>query len=217
MAFTVKSDNSFKTTLSSKELNDAIHKKIPNAKHLSPNGHNLQKSKLAKKNRNTILLQIELNYAFSQIPLHKDTQKHCNFNIPGGNATGTFRFINGFYGLTEMPAIFHKAKDYTLNDIKSAHAFLDDIIIITTGSLNEHEQEIKKVLSRLDKENLTISLHKCMFAETEITWLGHKISPDGIIPTEKNTKAIAQMEQPHTLKQLRPFMGSMNDRSCFST
>ena len=116
-----------------------------------------------------------------------------------------------------MPAIFQKAKDYTLNDIKSAHAFLDDIIIITMGSLNEHEQEINKVLSRLDKENLTISLHNCKFAQTEITWLGHKISQDGIIPTEKNTKAIAQMEQPHTLKQLRSFMGSMIDRSCFST
>ena len=46
--------------------------------------------------------------------------------------------MNGFYGLTDMPATFQKAVDLTLN-IKSAHAFLDDIIIITKGAIKEHE------------------------------------------------------------------------------
>ena len=147
--------------------------------------------------------KIDLKYAYSQIPLHKDTQKHCKFNILGGNATGTYRFINGFYGLTDMPATFQKAIDYTLNNINSAHAFLDDIIIITKGSLDNHEKQIMKVLSRLDNENLAISLHRCEFAQTEIIWLGYRISPNGIIPTEKKTDSISEMDTPHTLKQLR--------------
>ena len=58
-----------------------------------------------------------------------------------------------------------------------------------------------KVLSRLDKEILAISLHKFEFAQTEIAWLGYKISPNGILPTEKKTKAISEMEQPHTHTQ----------------
>ena len=90
------------------------------------------------------------------------------FNILGGNATGTYRFINGSYGLTDMPATLQKAIDYTLNNINSADAFLDDIIIVNKRSLNDHEQEIDKVLSRLDKGNLAISLHKCEFAQSEI-------------------------------------------------
>ena len=147
-----------------------------------------------KNNTGTLFFsEIDLKYAYSQIPLHKDTQKHCNFKILGGNATGTYRYINGFYGLTDMPATFQTPIDYTLNNINSAHAFLE-----------------VKVLSRLDKENLAISLHKCEFAQTEIVWLGYKISPNGIIPTEKKTKAISEIEQPHTLKQLRSFMGSIH-------
>ena len=62
----------------------------------------------------------------------------------------------------------------------------------------------------LDKKNLAISLHKCEFAQTVIIWLGYKICPNGIVPTEKKTNAIAQMEQPHTSKQLRSFMGSIH-------
>ena len=75
--------------------------------------------------------KIDLKYAYSQILLYSDTQKHCNFNILGGKATGTYRLISGFYGLRDLQATFQKAIDFTLNNIKSAHTFLDDIIFIT--------------------------------------------------------------------------------------
>ena len=212
VVITVKSDNSIKIALDSKELNEAIHKnkyQMQSIDHLLDTiSKKISEQKI--KPGTFYFSKIDLKYAYSQIPLHKDTQKHCNFNILGGNATGTYRFINGFYGLTDMPATFQKAIDYTLNNKNSAHAFFDDIIIITKGSLDSHEKEIMKVLSRLDKENLAISLHKCEFAQTEITWLGYRISPNGIIPTEKKTKSISEMDPPHTLKQLRSFMGSIH-------
>ena len=212
VVITVKSDNSIKIALNSKELNEAIHKNKYQMQSIDDLVDIISKkiSEL-KNNPGTIYFsKIDLKYAYSQIALHKDTQKHCIFNILGGNATGTYRFINGFYGLTDMPATFQKATDYTLNNINSAHAFLDDIIIITKGSIDNHEKDIMKVLSRLDKENLAINLHKCEFAQTEITWLGYKISPNGIIPTEKKTKSISELDQPLTLKQLRSFMGSIH-------
>ena len=147
--------------------------------------------------------KLDLKYAYSQIPLHEETQKHCNFNILGGNATRTYRFINGSYGLTNMPATFQKIMDFTLANINSAHAFLDDIIIITKGTLTNHENELDKILARLHKENLAISLNKYQFAVTEVTWLGYKINLDGIIPTERKTEAIIKMDPSKTLKQLR--------------
>ena len=81
----------------------------------------------------------DLKYAYSQLPLHPDTQKHCNFNILGGSATGTYRFLNGFYGLTDLPATFQKMMDTTLDGINSTNAFLDDIIIISKGTLEKRQ------------------------------------------------------------------------------
>ena len=167
-------------------------------------------SELKQKTGTLYFSKIDLKYAYSQVPLHEDTQKHCNFIILGGNATGAYRFINGFYGLTDMPATFQKIMDFTLVNINSAHALLDDIKIITKGSLSDHEKELDKVLTRLDKKNLAISLQKCEFAATEITWLGYKINPDGIIPTKRKTEAIIKMEPPKTLKQLRSLKGSIH-------
>ena len=56
----------------------------------------------------------DLKYAFSQLPLSSLTRSHCNFNILCGEATGTYRFKTGFYGLTDMPTEFQKAIDCTL-------------------------------------------------------------------------------------------------------
>ena len=87
-----------------------------------------------------------MKYAYSQIPLDASIAKHCNFSILGGKATGTYRFLNGFYGLTDMPATFQKTIDKTLEGIPSKFAFLDDILLITKGTIKEHEQELDKIL-----------------------------------------------------------------------
>ena len=83
-----------------------------------------------------------------------------------------------------MPATFQKITDYTLNNINSANAFLEDIIIITKGTQEDHKNEIDKVLYKLNKENLAISLQKCEFLKREIIWQGYKINPNEIIPTQ---------------------------------
>ena len=67
------------------------------------------------KNVQVWFSSIDLKYAYSQLKLHPDTSKHCNFNIVGGSATGKYRFLNGFYGLTDIPAEFQKAIDNTTN------------------------------------------------------------------------------------------------------
>ena len=38
--------------------------------------------------------------------------------------------------------------DYTLNNLKSAHAFLDDIIVMTKETLNDYEIELDKASNK---------------------------------------------------------------------
>ena len=109
--------------------------------------------------------KIDLKYAYSQISLENSIAKPCNFSKLGGKATGTYRFINDFYGLTDMPATFQKTIDKTLEGIHSKFAFLDDILVITKGSIREHEKELDKNLKRLDNEGLAINLQKCEFTK----------------------------------------------------
>ena len=77
---------------------------------------------------------LDLKYTYSQLKLHHDTAKHCNFNIICGESTGTYRFKTGFYGLTDMPAEFQKTMDYTLIGLQHTYCFIDDIKIVSTGT-----------------------------------------------------------------------------------
>ena len=124
--------------------------------------------------------------------------------------TGTYRFQTRFFGLTDMPAEFQKAMDYTLFGLQNTYCFLDDILIVSKGSLTEHKSFVMKCLQRFDDENLRINLPKSHFGKLEIDWLGYHISQLIISPLETKTAAILALEAPKTLKKLRSFLGSVH-------
>ena len=138
------------------------------------------------KTKLTLFLKLDPRYAYSQIPLDQPTREQCNFSLIGGNATGTYQFQAGFYGLTDMPAEFRKAIDLTLTNCTNTYAYLDDILILFKGSTELHQQNLKAVLERLDEENLAISLEKYKFLCKQIEWLGFHILSEGTTAHKEN-------------------------------
>ena len=120
------------------------------------------------------------------------------FNIICGDSTGTYRFKTGFYGLTDMPAEFQKAMDYTLVGLTNTFCFLDDIIVVSKGSRESHLKYVYKCLQKLDADNLRITLTKCHFATHQINWLSFTFSKNGVKTIESKTAAIAEIKAPKT-------------------
>ena len=171
IVITVTQDKSGKLALDSKVLNKAIHKnkyQMPNIDSLIDSISQLIND--FNQGDNVYFSTNDLRYAYSQLKLHPDTARHCNFNIICGDATGTYRFKTGFYGLTDMPAEFQKAMDYTL--VGFTYCFLDEIIVVSKGSKEMHLDYVYKCLQKLEADNLRISLRKCHFAKQQINWLG---------------------------------------------
>ena len=158
---------------------------------------------------------LDLRYVYSQILLDEDTAKQCNFSIIGGQATGTYRSNNGFYGRTDMPAKFQKAIDKILYNLTNTFSFLDDIIIVTGCGIQNHKEKLFKCLDRLNEENLAINLNKCHFAKNKITWLGYEIDKKGIKPIVSKTQAILNLKPPRSHKQLKSFLGSVHHLTKF--
>ena len=134
------------------------------------------------------------------MPLEEETAKHCNFQIIDGKATGTYRFISGFYGLTIMPTEFQKAMDKDLANLQNTYVFLEDILIVTKGIKEKHFEALKQVLKRLDNANVRLKWEQCKFAKEEIDWLGYKLSQTRIKPINSKVQAITEKL---TLKSLK--------------
>ena len=115
IVITVKKHKSVKLALDSKILKKAIHKNKYQMRNIDRLIDSITQH-FNDSNQGDIVSfsTIDLKSAYSQLKLHPDTSRHCNFNIICGESTGTHRFKNGFYGLTDMPAEFQNAMDYTL-------------------------------------------------------------------------------------------------------
>ena len=66
---------------------------------------------------------LDLQYAYRQLPSDKETAKHCNFSIVGGDIIETYRFLTGFYGLPDMLAELQRALYSTLIGRKNINFF----------------------------------------------------------------------------------------------
>ena len=131
-------------------MNKAIHKN----KYQRPNLDSLiQRISLSTAPQETAFYKtLDLRYAYSQLNLHSDTAQHCNFNLVSGDMTGTCCFETRFYGLTDMPSEFQKAIDCTLVGLNNTFCFLDDILIVSKGGIEQHLDIVRKCLTKLDQQ-----------------------------------------------------------------
>ena len=113
---------------------------------------------------------LDMKYAYGQLKLNPELAKHCNFQIIGGNATGTYRVITGFYGLTTMPTEFQKVIDLILARTKNTFAFIDDVLIVTKSSLEKHLAQVRETLAISNEANIGLKWEKCKIAKKEIKW-----------------------------------------------
>ena len=133
IVITVKKDQTVKLALDSKKIIKFIHKNKNQMPNIDLILDNIAQTIKSDTKEQTLFSSFDLRYVFSQIPLDKKTREPGNFSFIGGNATGTYQFQTGFYGLTDMPADFQKAIDLTLTNCKNTYAYIDDILIITKG------------------------------------------------------------------------------------
>ena len=99
-------------------------------------------------------------------------QKTCIFTLTGGDFTGYYRFLKGFYGLADIPTIFQERIDTTLEH--KHPAWLDDIIIVTKVNWDKHEVEVGEIMTKLEQAGYRLNPKKCEFFKKEIDGWGIK-------------------------------------------
>lgn len=67
---------------------------------------------------------------------------------------------------------------------------MDDILVIKKGTFAEHLKQLEEVFWRCEKTNLQLNAEKGNFGLNEIDYLGYLVTPKGIKPNPKKTKAI---------------------------
>ena len=93
-----------------------------------------------------------------------------------------------------------------LNGLKFAMTYLDDIIIFSENE-SQHLEHLETVFSHLREAGLKMKRSKCDFFKSEIHYLGHLISPEGISPLPNRLDCIQHMPVLKNAKEIKQFLG----------
>ena len=77
-------------------------------------------------------------------------------------------------------------------------------------SVKNHLENLKAVLSKLDKAGLYLNKDKCKFMRTNVEYLGRIIDREGLHPFAEKVQAIQETPKPKDVSELRSFLGITN-------
>ncbi|XP_062176260.1 uncharacterized protein LOC133881329 [Alnus glutinosa] len=121
---------------------------------------------------------------------------------------GHYEFLVMPFGLTNAPSTFQNLINQIFRPYlrKFILAFFYDILIYSKD-LDTHITHLSLALDTLRRNQLFVKLSKCRFGCSEVDYLGHIVSAQGVSADLGKIKAMVDWPFPKTLKALRGFLG----------
>ncbi|KAA3466704.1 DNA/RNA polymerases superfamily protein [Gossypium australe] len=121
---------------------------------------------------------------------------------------GHYEFLVMPFGLTNAPTAFMDLMNriFRLYLDQFLVVFIDDILVYSKSE-SKHEQHIRIVLQILREKRLYRKLIKCEFWSSEVVFLGHVVSADGIRVDPTKFEAIVRWKAPRNVPEVRSSLG----------
>lgn len=147
---------------------------------------------------------IDLATGFFQIEMNEADIPKTAFSVDNG----LYEFLRMPQGCRTAPSTFQRVMDNVLRGLQNEKClvYMDDILVYS-ATLEEHVNRLREVFERLRKYNLKIQPDKCEFLRKEICYLGHVVTPDGVLPNPDKISAIQNYPIPQNEKDIRAFLG----------
>ena len=148
---------------------------------------------------------LDLKGGYWQVPIMERDKDKTAFRTSNGQL---YKFNQVPFGLCNAPATFSRLMDRILSGLhwETCLFYLDDIIVFSS-TWEEHLACLRQVFERLRHANLKLGAKKCPFAAKEVSYLGHRVTEEGLLPDPALLMAIQEIPPPKTATEVRSFLG----------
>jgi RNase H-like domain found in reverse transcriptase/Reverse transcriptase (RNA-dependent DNA polymerase) len=149
---------------------------------------------------------LDHNMGYYHIELTPFSKSLCTILLPFGQ----YEYQRLPMGLCKSPDILQEKMSNLVDYLDFCRAYIDDLLIITRGSWEQHLLQLEVLFQRSEKAGLKVNATKSFFGKSEFEYLGFWITSEGIQPLPKKVQAILQITEPKTKKELRRYIGMIS-------
>jgi hypothetical protein len=146
---------------------------------------------------------IDLNMGYYHLTLDLATREICSLIFPWGR----YRYKRLPMGASCAPDVFQEKMNNLFNELEYVKVYIDDLLVISAGSFDDHLKKLEVVLQRLRDKGFQVNAAKSNFCALEVDYLGYTLTREGIAPQKKKVAAILALKPPNNVKQLRRVLG----------
>jgi len=157
-----------------------------------------------------VFSKLDLEGAYLQLKLDKDSKKLTTMNTPWG----LYQFNRLPFGIKSAPSIFQTAMLKITSGLSGILVYLDDVLIYG-DSKKQHDDRLKALKKRFEEYNVKLNAEKCKYSVQKIKFLGHILSENGIEPNKELISGIVDAPYPENRQQLQSLIGSVQYYSKF--
>lgn len=191
-----KKDGSVRICLDPKDLNRAVrreHHHIPTMEDIA--------FKFTDMKFFTIL---DMKHGYWHVALTEKSSLLTTFNTPFGR----YCFRRLPFGLHSSAEVFEKRVEQLFGDLPVSIYF--DDLIVAGRTQEEHDDNLRKLLVRAKEVNVKFNKEKIQLNRSEVQYLGHIVSKDGLRPDPVKIEAIADMPNPEDKTGIQRVLGCLN-------
>ena len=148
-----------------------------------------------------------MSSGYHQVPINQSDREKTAFST----RYGQYEFNRMPFGLCSAPATFQRLMNLVLrkeNWLKCV-IYLDDILIFGS-TMDEHNERLDQVLTKIKEAGLKLAPEKCHFLRKEVHYLGHVINATGVTTDPEKIESIQRWALPKCKKEMQAFLGFCN-------
>lgn len=150
---------------------------------------------------------IDLSNAYYQVEVNEADKEKTAF----ATRRGQFEFNRMPFGLSGAPSTFQRMMSIILRaeNWRQCIIYLDDVLIFAKN-FDQHIDRLQNVFQRLREAGIKLSPNKCSLFQTELKFLGHIITKNGIQTDPNKIVAVQNWKRPESVTEMRSFLGFCN-------
>lgn len=208
MLIATKRSGELRVCIDPRPLNKALKRErypLPVMEDILPE---LAKAKLFSK--------LDLSSAYWHVHLDEESSLLTTFQTPFGR----YRWKRLPFGTSVSSEIFQKRLNDALEGLDGVIGVSDDIIVYGSGDSEEeaavdHDNNLSRLLERCRSVGMKLNKEKAEIRKTEITFLGHRVTNEGLKIDPNKVTAVLEMKKPENVEDVRRFCGFVQYLSKF--